>query len=305
MTDTNAIPPVLPVLELKRLLTVLSSLFDIARLVNPHDTAILTIEEDGSVTSKPYTCFKVWNRTERCENCTSRDADREHCRRDKYEYVKNSIFYVISNPIAYRDAEGREHPVVLEIVSHVSDHLAGGRFQHRSIIDIIDENQRMLYTDDLTGAFNRRYLFEKIVKQHLTHAFTLVMIDVHRFKEINDTQGHLTGDLVLKTVAARIRDCVREGDYVARYGGDEFVAVLNHCDEANARQIIHRLKKNLCGLQVAGCEKTVSCDIGLAAGDCSGGAEPAFLAALEAADRAMYEEKRRHYVEEGLLPPPR
>ncbi len=305
MPAITAIPPVLPVMELKRLLSVLASLFDVARIVNPHDTAILTIEEDGSVTSRPYTCFKVWNRSERCQNCTSRDADLTHCRKDKYEYVKNSIFYVISNPIAYRDTEGNEHPVVLEIVSHVSDHLANGRFGRRTILDIIDENQRLLYTDELTGAYNRRYLFEKVVKLQLNHAYALVMIDVHRFKEINDTQGHLTGDLVLAAVAARIRASLREGDYVIRYGGDEFLAVLNHCDELRARQVFERLQTNLQHIPVEGCPKTVSCDLGLAAASCHNSTEAAFIATLEAADRAMYEEKARNYAQEGLQPPPR
>lgn len=132
--------PILTVTELKRLLTVLTSLFDVARIVNPHDTAVLSIKDDGRVEGNPYTCFKVWGKHQRCANCTSREADISHCRKDKYEYVKNSIFYVVSNPIAYRDDKGDVHPVVLEIVSHVSDHLAGGRFGRRSIIDIIDED---------------------------------------------------------------------------------------------------------------------------------------------------------------------
>lgn len=80
--------PILTVAELKRLLTVLTSLFDVARIVNPYDTAVLSIKDDGRVEGNPYTCFKVWGKHQRCANCTSREADISHCRKDKYEYVK-------------------------------------------------------------------------------------------------------------------------------------------------------------------------------------------------------------------------
>lgn len=130
------------------------------------------------------------------------------------------------------------HPVVLEIVSHVSDHLAGGRFGRRSIIDIIDEDQKKVYSDKLTGAYNRRYLFEKIVNANHSNDFTLVMVDVHRFKEINDKFGHAVGDKVLIAVTKNLRESVRKGDYVVRYGGDEFLVILNHCDESRAKQAV-------------------------------------------------------------------
>lgn len=297
--------PILTVTELKHLLTVLSSLFDVARIVNPHDTAILSIKADGHVEEKPYTCFKVWGKNQRCANCTSREADISHCRKDKYEYVKNSIFYVVSNPIAYRDEKGDVHPVVLEIVSHVSDHLAGGRFGRRSIIDIIDENQKKIYSDELTGAYNRRYLFEKVVNFSHSNAFTIIMVDVHRFKEINDKFGHAAGDKVLMAVTQHLRESVREGDFVIRYGGDEFLVILNHCDETRADQAVRRIREGLSHVKVEGSTETVSCDVGHATTNVFDGTENSFMALLDRADKAMYEEKRLHYTQEGIQTPPR
>ena len=303
MTDKTI--QVLSVKELQHLLTVLSSLFDVARIVNPHNTAIITIKDDGSLEENPYTCFKVWGKNERCKNCTSREAALTGCRHDKYEYIKNSIFYVVSNPIAYRDDAGVEHPVVLEIVSHVSDHLASGHFGGRSLIEIIDENQRMIFTDALTGALNRRCLFEKIVKYDLSQTFAIIMLDVHRFKEINDTLGHLVGDHVLIAVASRLKAIMRAGDRVVRYGGDEFLIVLNHCNAARAQQVETRIREALARVPVEQTGQTVSCDIGTATTDSFDGQEESFSALLAKADHAMYEEKRQHYAQEGLQPPPR
>ena len=295
--------PILTVAELKRLLTVLTSLFDVARIVNPYDTAVLSIKDDGRVEGNPYTCFKVWGKHQRCANCTSREAGISHCRKDKYEYVKNSIFYVVSNPIAYRDDKGDVHPVVLEIVSHVSDHLAGGRFGRRSIIDIIDEDQKKIYSDELTGAYNRRYLFEKIINSNHSNDFTLIMVDVHRFKEINDKFGHAVGDKVLMAVTKNLRESVREGDYVVRYGGDEFLVILNHCGESRAKQAVPRIRAGLSHVKVEGCDDTVSCDVGYVTTDVFDGTENSFMALLDAADKAMYEEKRLHYTQEGIQTP--
>jgi diguanylate cyclase (GGDEF)-like protein/PAS domain S-box-containing protein len=85
--------------------------------------------------------------------------------------------------------------------------------------------------DPLTGVYNRRY-FNQVIAQEKSraaryeHAITFLMVDVNRFKEINDRFGHQTGDKVLQAVAALLAGEVRETDLVVRYGGDEFLIVL-------------------------------------------------------------------------------
>ncbi len=91
--------------------------------------------------------------------------------------------------------------------------------------------QHLADHDALTGLLNRR-MFDDRLRQALANArrseniVALMLIDLDEFKAINDTYGHLTGDYVLRTVARRIQECVRETDTVARLGGDEFVVVL-------------------------------------------------------------------------------
>jgi len=79
-------------------------------------------------------------------------------------------------------------------------------------------------TDTLTDALTRDQFFSAMNK--ITDEFSLMFIDLNKFKAINDTHGHSTGDFVLKTIAKRIANVLRDGDLFCRYGGDEFIVVL-------------------------------------------------------------------------------
>jgi diguanylate cyclase (GGDEF)-like protein len=89
----------------------------------------------------------------------------------------------------------------------------------------------MAIQDGMTGIHNKRYVVEFLEREiavciRHAHPLTLVMFDVDHFKKINDTQGHLAGDAVLKDLASRIRPRIRREDLFARYGGEEFACVL-------------------------------------------------------------------------------
>jgi diguanylate cyclase (GGDEF) domain len=96
--------------------------------------------------------------------------------------------------------------------------------------------------DPLTGLPNRRYL-----EQHVAEligdgrSVTIGICDLDGFKLVNTVHGHLTGDLVLQRVAAVLARVMRRGDFVARFGGDEFVVVLPDTDHERAREIAHRI----------------------------------------------------------------
>jgi diguanylate cyclase (GGDEF)-like protein len=99
-----------------------------------------------------------------------------------------------------------------------------------------DEMKAMANTDPLTRCYNRRFLYEimeRVLEQHRRYAMplSLLYIDIDHFKAINDQRGHHTGDEVLKTVGAILNELTRKGDYVFRWGGDEFLVLLSATEE--------------------------------------------------------------------------
>jgi diguanylate cyclase (GGDEF)-like protein len=99
--------------------------------------------------------------------------------------------------------------------------------------------------DPLTGLYNRRYLFTKLeyelARVRRGQSFGIVMMDLDSFKRVNDLQGHLRGDLLLKEVASALSASTRAIDTAARYGGDEFMIVLPDADAAQARVVAERI----------------------------------------------------------------
>ncbi len=151
--------------------------------------------------------------------------------------------------------------------------------------------------DSLTGLPNRSFL-NHFLREQLTEAHDggtklgLLSLDLDRFKLINDTLGHSQGDLVLRAVAARIRGAVREGSFIARTGGDEFVIVLeNPTTLASAHQAANAIRAALqVPFLIGGSEYKMTSSIGLAMSraDSSGSDADALL---READTAMYQAK--------------
>jgi diguanylate cyclase (GGDEF)-like protein len=104
--------------------------------------------------------------------------------------------------------------------------------------------------DRLTGLYNRHY-FNDVIRRELALSrrhgapLSVLLIDVDRFKEINDVRGHAVGDEVLQFVANYLTACLRESDFVFRWGGDEFLILLAHSDEAAAAQKTEELARRL------------------------------------------------------------
>jgi diguanylate cyclase (GGDEF)-like protein/PAS domain S-box-containing protein len=167
-----------------------------------------------------------------------------------------------------------------------------------------DELERLSQHDALTGLFNRRR-FEEELRRQLAYTRrygrggALLLIDVDRFKEVNDTFGHAAGDKALCQVGALLRDNLRSTDVVARdadpvlarFGGDEFVVLLPEADEAEATAVAERLARALdeAPLTVEGHPVELDISVGVATFDEYG--RPGEVELLAAADRAMYEAK--------------
>jgi len=153
--------------------------------------------------------------------------------------------------------------------------------------------------DPLTGLLNRRGL-EAWLNASAHHAGTVLFIDIDCFKEINDEGGHAAGDDVLTIVARIIRHAVREEDAVSRFGGDEFVVVLNGLsDGALTSDVIARISSAVGFLLPLGATSAVR--IGVSIGSATFGAGVAFGEALESADADAYRVKADHHARSRSL----
>jgi two-component system cell cycle response regulator len=124
--------------------------------------------------------------------------------------------------------------------------------------------------DGLTGLLNRCAILETLAKElarasREDHPLSVLMVDLDRFKQINDTYGHSAGDAVLSECAHRLRDAIRSYDSAGRYGGEEFLVVLPGCDGPSAIVQAERVRETFAGaLFSTGRERlTVTCSIGV------------------------------------------
>jgi diguanylate cyclase (GGDEF)-like protein/PAS domain S-box-containing protein len=151
--------------------------------------------------------------------------------------------------------------------------------------------------DPLTGLANRDYLHIELCSA-LEHArvsgdrLALLFMDLDGFKAVNDSAGHHRGDCVLREVASRLKQGLRQTDLVARFGGDEFVVLLRGChDAATAGRVADELRTRLSGVPLTGMDAyRLDASIGIACFPEHGGTVEALLAY---ADRAMYAVKRQ------------
>lgn len=121
-----------------------------------------------------------------------------------------------------------------------------------SLLKRRNEEIRVLSIQDpLTGAFNRAYLRDELPREikkffRYSQSFSLVLCDIDRFKEINDSYGHLAGDFILKKFVNLMEKSIRQGvDWIVRYGGDEFLIILPHTDLTGAGLAAQRLSREL------------------------------------------------------------
>ncbi|OAB71902.1 histidine kinase N-terminal 7TM domain-containing diguanylate cyclase [Paenibacillus crassostreae] len=152
-----------------------------------------------------------------------------------------------------------------EILQLIHDtHLQNEILQERNLAlttiqeELFHTNQKlnhMAITDSLTGCYNRHYLTEQLeqeVKENMKHQvpFTILLIDIDFFKQVNDNYGHLVGDIVICDTVEVIKKTLRHTDILARYGGEEFIVYLPNTDQIRANIIAERLKTTIANNKV-------------------------------------------------------
>lgn len=162
----------------------------------------------------------------------------------------------------------------------------------------VREASRLIFVDELTGLYNRRFM-RQYLRDRLDHfvqsrtPLCVIMFDLDGFKQVNDTYGHLEGDLILKHLAQLIRDAVPSGGYAIRFAGDEFFVFLEDVDGAGGVTLAEEIRQRIAA-QPFSSEKVpggiaLQLSVGVAA--CPEDASRA-TDLIEAADQALYQSKR-------------
>lgn len=155
------------------------------------------------------------------------------------------------------------------------------------------ELQAIAQTDSLTGLLNRR-AFDDILNREAERSrrssspLAVLLLDVDRFKEVNDSLGHHAGDEVLRRIGSALRACTRPGDVIARYGGEEFVLLLRGCALPEAEGLAERLRSEIAALRGLPGAISITASIGVSARQLHDSAE----ALLRRCDAALYGSKR-------------
>jgi diguanylate cyclase (GGDEF)-like protein len=121
-------------------------------------------------------------------------------------------------------------------------------FFNFKINSLINKTRLLSITDELTQINNRRYFVKELEKEierskRTSRNLSLLILDIDKFKYFNDTYGHIFGDKIIQTVAKSLRETIRKIDFVARYGGDEFVIVMPETEKSMANTLAERLHK--------------------------------------------------------------
>lgn len=186
-------------------------------------------------------------------------------------------------------------PTYISDIKDLSDDLEKMRTK---LIEMAQHMQLQATHDELTGLPNRYLYTDRMhqavsLAQRTNQTFAVLLLDLDRFKEINDTLGHGLGDKVLQILSSRMQDGMRESDTIARIGGDEFSVILINVDQAKAESIAEKTIKLIEPIiNAEGHSLTVSASIGIAVYPYHG-VTPELL--LQHADVAMYHAKNNNH----------
>ena len=169
------------------------------------------------------------------------------------------------------------------------------------ILEDIKKSQEVLkllsITDSLTGLYNRRY-FESSseellgISKRMNENFTIIMIDIDSFKQVNDTYGHSIGDNVLRKLSAKLKELSRESDVVCRYGGEEFVLLLAKTDLQEALTFAEKIREEASLIKIATNKDeyfTITLSLGVSQVDTK--RDVGIKVAVNKADEALYRAK--------------
>ena len=156
-----------------------------------------------------------------------------------------------------------------------------------------DQVQKLAAIDPLTGIYNRRFGLTRLHEEFIrsikqNSAIGLLMMDIDRFKQVNDTYGHTVGDRILQSLASTARKQLREGDLIVRLGGDEFMVVLLGANKKDTLEVAESIRRAIEEKQIKYSDQVIKVTVsvgGASFPECDANSEEDLI---EAADRSLY-----------------
>ena len=230
-------------------LVSIDRIYEFIRVVDPVQKKVITVKQREDFDDCLEQCFDVWQTGQICRNCISMRAYTEKETFIKIERNEEKIFMVTAIPV---EVQGEK--LVIELLkdatrSMIIDETALA--DNITIKKLLDDANKAAVTDELTQIYNKRYIMEKLPTDVLLsnlkeQQFSLVIADIDHFKKVNDTYGHLAGDKVLQRFAEILSNNIRkEQDWVARFGGEEFLICLLDTEKETGLKIAERIRAEI------------------------------------------------------------
>ncbi|HDS16733.1 MAG TPA: GGDEF domain-containing protein [Proteobacteria bacterium] len=180
----------------------------------------------------------------------------------------------------------------------IHDHIVDAQETVKRLQDKMQEVADMATVDELTGLYNRRALFCRLSEElsratRYGHGFSLLVIDIDDFKAVNDQFGHQTGDGILRGLGTFLRQNLRDSDFPARWGGEEFTCLLPSTDLEQAVQVGNKIRNLLSQSTLTNKKIAISLKITVSIGVSSFSAGDNIDGLIKRADDALYLAKRR------------
>ena len=219
--------------QVQEKMNMLRDVFTVVRLLDVDSIANVHSGEGPGEEKEKCSCYDYWQKKVPCKNCISAKCLCDKTRKTKLELIGSDVYQVTAE---YLEIEGT--PYVMELIEKLDDDTLIDSDGCERLVSKLSGYTDKLYRDALTGAYNRRYYEDEARKE--TTCAGVALIDLDDFKLYNDTYGHSAGDMALISAADAIRKCIRKTDRLIRFGGDEFIVII---DGVSSEDLSARLRQ--------------------------------------------------------------